>query len=145
MVESMSLVAIARWLIPVYFAIRDFIHIFIRRNSEEAVELATIDMPDELRDHFLESVGGIKGVYAISDEIKAWLEKELYAHWIERRRKMSKRKYMVRAECPQCACGDVSFLGPEKLREKFIGDEKEMRFSVLSVEPSTRGNCRKKL
>jgi hypothetical protein len=141
----MSLVAIARWLIPVYFAIRDFIHIFIRRNSEEAVELATIDMPDELRDHFLESVGGIKGVYAISDEIKAWLEKELYAHWIERRRKMSKRKYMVRAECPQCACGDVSFLGPEKLREKFIGDEKEMRFSVLSVEPSTRGNCRKKL
>jgi hypothetical protein len=58
---------------------------------------------------------------------------------------MSKRKYMVRAECPQCACGDVSFLGPEKLREKFIGDEKEMRFSVLSVEPSTRGNCRKKL
>jgi hypothetical protein len=45
---------------------------------------------------------------------------------IERRRKMSKRKYMVRAECPQCACGDVSFLGPEKLREKFIGDEKEI-------------------
>ena len=26
------------------------------------------------------SVGGIKGVYAISDEIKAWLEKELYVH-----------------------------------------------------------------
>jgi redox-regulated HSP33 family molecular chaperone len=33
---------------------------------------------------------------------------------------------MVRAECPQCACGDVSFLGPEKLRKKFIGDEKEI-------------------
>ena len=53
---------------------------FIRRNSEEAVELATIDMPDELRDHFLESAGGIKGVWAINDEIKAWLEKELYVH-----------------------------------------------------------------
>ncbi len=53
---------------------------FIRRNSEEAVELATIDMSDELRDHFLESVGRIKGVWAISDEIKAWLEKELYVH-----------------------------------------------------------------
>ncbi|MCF8032875.1 MAG: hypothetical protein K9K66_07675 [Desulfarculaceae bacterium] len=39
---------------------------------------------------------------------------------------MSKRKYMVHAECPQCACGDVSFLGPEKLREKFIGDEAEI-------------------
>ncbi len=34
---------------------------------------------------------------------------------------MSKRKFNVRAECPQCTCGDVSFLGPEKLREKFIG------------------------
>ncbi|MEW6388143.1 MAG: hypothetical protein AB1491_11560 [Thermodesulfobacteriota bacterium] len=39
---------------------------------------------------------------------------------------MSKVKYHVRAECPQCACGDVSFLGPEKLRETFIGDEKEI-------------------
>ena len=39
---------------------------------------------------------------------------------------MSRRKYTVRAECPQCACGDVTFLGPEKLREKFIGDEKEI-------------------
>jgi hypothetical protein len=43
-----------------------------------------------------------------------------------RREKMSKRKYRVRAECPSCACGDVTFLGPDKLREKFIGDEKEI-------------------
>ena len=33
---------------------------------------------------------------------------------------MSKKKYKVRAECPSCSCGDVSFLGPEKLREKFM-------------------------
>jgi len=39
---------------------------------------------------------------------------------------MSKKKYTVRAECPQCACGDISFLGPDKLRDKFIGDEKEI-------------------
>ena len=39
---------------------------------------------------------------------------------------MSKRKYRVRAECPACGCGDVTFLGPEKLRQKFIGDEKEV-------------------
>jgi hypothetical protein len=38
---------------------------------------------------------------------------------------MSKRKFTVRAECPACACGDISFLGPEELREKFIGDESE--------------------
>jgi hypothetical protein len=49
----------------------------IRRNSEEAVELATIDMPKELRDHFLESVAHNKGVYAINPKVRAWLEKKL--------------------------------------------------------------------
>ena len=39
---------------------------------------------------------------------------------------MSKKKYRVRAECPACACGDISFLAPDELREKFIGDEKEI-------------------
>jgi len=51
---------------------------FIRRNSEEAVELATIDMPEELRNRFLESVSHLKGVYAVNDDVKAWLEEELY-------------------------------------------------------------------
>ena len=37
-----------------------------------------------------------------------------------------KKRFEVRAECPACACGDVSSLDPEKLREKFIGDEKEI-------------------
>jgi len=39
---------------------------------------------------------------------------------------MSQKKYTVRAECPHCACGTVSHLSPETLREKFIGDEKEI-------------------
>jgi hypothetical protein len=39
---------------------------------------------------------------------------------------MSKKKFQVRAECPNCACGDISFLGSEKLREKFIGKEEEI-------------------
>jgi len=51
----------------------------IQRNSEEAVELAMIEMPESLRDRFLASVGHRKGVYALSEEIKAWLEKRLYA------------------------------------------------------------------
>jgi hypothetical protein len=50
----------------------------IRRNSEQAVELAIIDMPAELRKQFLESVAYNKGVYAINDEVRAWLEKELH-------------------------------------------------------------------
>ncbi len=39
---------------------------------------------------------------------------------------MSKKKWKVRAECPHCSCGTVSHLDPEVLREKFIGDEKEI-------------------
>lgn len=39
---------------------------------------------------------------------------------------MSKKKYTVRAECPACACGDVSFIGSEELKKKFIGDEREV-------------------
>jgi hypothetical protein len=50
----------------------------IRRNSEEAVELAAIDMPEALRDNFLESVGHNKGVYPINDEIRDMLESALY-------------------------------------------------------------------
>jgi len=37
-----------------------------------------------------------------------------------------KKRYQVKGQCPQCACGDVSFLGPEKLKEKYIGPEQEM-------------------
>ena len=39
---------------------------------------------------------------------------------------MSKRRFEVKAECPACACGTVSHLSQEVLREKFIGDEKEI-------------------
>jgi hypothetical protein len=44
----------------------------------------------------------------------------------ERRNTMSEKKYKVRAECPHCACGTISHIDPEKLKEKFIGDEKEI-------------------
>jgi hypothetical protein len=50
----------------------------VRRNSEEAVDLAQIDLPDELKDHFLTSIGHNKGVYAIDGHIKAWLKDQLY-------------------------------------------------------------------
>jgi hypothetical protein len=53
---------------------------FIRRNSDEAVELATIDLPEPLRGRFLESIGHNKGVYALNDEIKTWLKEELHGN-----------------------------------------------------------------
>ena len=52
----------------------------IRRNSEEAVEMAVIDIPDRLRDHFLESVGNNRGVYSINGELRVWLEDKLRIH-----------------------------------------------------------------
>ncbi len=51
----------------------------IRRNSEEAVELAKIDMPVELIDPFLESVGHNKGVWAVEGEVRGWLQKQVSA------------------------------------------------------------------
>ena len=57
---------------------KPFIYL-IRRNSEEAVELARIDMPGELEDSFMDSIGHNKGVYSIDGEVKTWLKEQLYA------------------------------------------------------------------
>jgi len=66
-----------------YFAISTWknppIIYLIRRNSEEAVDLAEITMPDDLKEHFLESVGHNKGVYTLTDKLRDWLKSELNA------------------------------------------------------------------
>lgn len=49
----------------------------IRRNSDEAVELAAFPLPPHMEERFLASVGNNKGVYALSDEVKIWLKKAL--------------------------------------------------------------------
>lgn len=50
---------------------------FIRRNSDEAVELAKIKMPADLKKRFLHSQGRHKGVWALEDEVKSWLKNKL--------------------------------------------------------------------
>ena len=64
-----------------YFAVNTWeenpIIYLIRRNSEEAVELARIEMPDDLKARFLEVNGNLKGVYSIEGEVKEWLKKQL--------------------------------------------------------------------
>jgi hypothetical protein len=52
---------------------RPFYIYLIRRNSEEAVELAKFELPKE----FEKPVCELKGVYAVEGEVKAWLMKEL--------------------------------------------------------------------
>lgn len=50
---------------------------FIRRNSEEAEELAEIRMPPELEKDFLDSVGHNRGVFSPNRKVKKWLQHEL--------------------------------------------------------------------
>ncbi len=49
----------------------------IRRNSDGSSELASLDLPEDLGRRFLDHVGHRKGVYAITGEIRAWLEELL--------------------------------------------------------------------
>ncbi len=51
----------------------------IRRSSEEAVELARTEMPDAIRDAFMESIGHNKGVYSTEGVVRDWLKAELGA------------------------------------------------------------------
>lgn len=50
----------------------------VRRNSEEARELAEIAIPEELKDRFLRENGDLKGIYSVEGEIKEWLKARLY-------------------------------------------------------------------
>ena len=49
----------------------------IRRNSEDAEELARIEMPPDMAHRFMESVGSNKGVYAVEGEVRNWLQAQL--------------------------------------------------------------------
>ena len=51
----------------------------IRRSSEEAEELAEIQMPRHLKEAYLKENGSLKGVYAVEGEIREWLRQELEA------------------------------------------------------------------
>jgi hypothetical protein len=53
---------------------------FIRRNSDEAVELAEIKMPGDLKKRYLHSQGSHKGVWALEGEVKTWLKQKLNVH-----------------------------------------------------------------
>lgn len=52
----------------------------IRRDSEDAQELACLDIPAGIKDRYMESIGHLKGVYAIEGEVKDWLKQQLADH-----------------------------------------------------------------
>jgi len=49
----------------------------IRRDSEQAVELAKIEIPPDMVERFLDSIGHNKGVYSLDGDLKTWLKREL--------------------------------------------------------------------
>jgi hypothetical protein len=49
----------------------------IRRNSEDAQELAKFEMPEDIKKEFIKINGNHKGVYAVDGKVKLWLKKEL--------------------------------------------------------------------
>jgi len=50
----------------------------VQRNSEQAQDLVSFPLPEELMDHFHKEYGPKKGLYAISEEIKGWLKKAMH-------------------------------------------------------------------
>lgn len=49
----------------------------VRRNSENAEDLFSMPLPQELLEDFEKQNGGLRGVSAPTPEIKAWLKKQL--------------------------------------------------------------------
>ena len=56
---------------------RPFYIYLIKRNSEEAIELAKIDLPER----FEKPVCELKGIYAPDEDLKQWLKMELNVDW----------------------------------------------------------------
>lgn len=50
-----------------------------------------------------------------------------------------KTRHVVRGECPQCACGDVSFIPSETMKDKYIGPEEEMEILCPSCGTKHKG------
>ncbi len=51
----------------------------VRRSSEEAEELAEIQMPRSLKEAYIKENGSLKGVYAVEGDVRDWLKQELDA------------------------------------------------------------------
>lgn len=49
----------------------------VRRNSEDAVDLLSLDLPDSLRQTWAGEYGNLRGIFAPTEEIKDWLRKEM--------------------------------------------------------------------
>ena len=56
---------------------KDPVIYLIRRNSENADELAEFKMPQAMKEKYISENGRLKGVWAVSGDVKKWLQHEL--------------------------------------------------------------------
>ncbi len=51
----------------------------VKRNSEDAEELAEFEMPEDIREKFHGYAGKLKGVFPVEGDVRIWLQDELKA------------------------------------------------------------------
>ncbi len=72
-----------------------------------------------------------------ADTLRAELAK---SYNLNRRTNMDRKKRrIVRGQCPQCACGDVSFIPPEELKEKYSGPADQIEILCPSCGTKIKG------
>lgn len=67
---------VALYFVVYYWDDKPVLHL-VRRDTAGAEEMAAIPLPDDLARRFADHWGGHKGVYALTDEISAWLKAQL--------------------------------------------------------------------
>jgi len=67
---------VSHYFVLNYWEERPVIYL-VRRNSEEVVELARIELPDNLVESLMGTNGISKGIYSVEGEIKEWLKGQL--------------------------------------------------------------------
>lgn len=50
----------------------------VRRNSEEAVDLLTLELPDKLVDSWRGEFKNLRGIFEPTEEIKEWLKESMF-------------------------------------------------------------------
>ena len=50
-----------------------------------------------------------------------------------------KKRKLIRGQCPQCACGDVSFIPSEEMKEKYTGPKEEIAILCPSCGTPIKG------
>lgn len=50
----------------------------VRRNSEKAEDLISLDLPQQLKEEWNTHYPGLKGIFEPTDEVKGWIRDQMY-------------------------------------------------------------------